>query len=118
MPDYFSIEGPPFNPDVLDESFFIQVAHAKNHWVVISNYNPSEPACSNNWYIYDSLNNPGYYLYTIKNVLKRINDGSRFIKINHIPVSKQNGSIDCGFFALGYALALAMDIDPEMSSIL
>ncbi|RNA11460.1 hypothetical protein BpHYR1_000828, partial [Brachionus plicatilis] len=46
-----------------------------------------------------------------------INGGSRFIKINHIPVSKQNESIDCGLFALGYALALAMDIDPEMSSI-
>ncbi|RNA23532.1 hypothetical protein BpHYR1_035506, partial [Brachionus plicatilis] len=27
MPDYFSIEGPPFNPDVLVESLFIQVAH-------------------------------------------------------------------------------------------
>ncbi|RNA14216.1 hypothetical protein BpHYR1_004312 [Brachionus plicatilis] len=47
-----------------------------------------------------------------------INGGSRFIEINHIPVSKQNGSIDCGLFALGYALVLAMDIDPEMSSIL
>ncbi|RNA04081.1 hypothetical protein BpHYR1_051652 [Brachionus plicatilis] len=96
MPDYYSIEGPPFNRDVLDESLFIQVAHAKNHCVVISHYNPSEHACSNNWYIYDSLNNPGYYLNTIKNVLKRINGGSRFIKINHIPVSNQNGSIDCG----------------------
>ncbi|RMZ95950.1 hypothetical protein BpHYR1_048248 [Brachionus plicatilis] len=85
MPDYFSIEGPPFNPDVLDENIFIQVAHAKNHWVVISNYNPSEPACSNNCYICDSLNNP---------------------------VSKQNGSIDCGLFGLGYALALAIDIVP------
>ncbi|RMZ96783.1 hypothetical protein BpHYR1_039580 [Brachionus plicatilis] len=83
MPDYFSIEGPPFNPDVLDESIFIQVAHAKNHSVIISNLNPSEPACSNNWYIYDSLNNL---------------------------VSKQNGSIDCGLFALGYALALAIDL--------
>ncbi|RNA42384.1 hypothetical protein BpHYR1_046530, partial [Brachionus plicatilis] len=27
MSDYFSIEGPPFNTDVLDESLFIQVAH-------------------------------------------------------------------------------------------
>ncbi|RNA13426.1 hypothetical protein BpHYR1_038963, partial [Brachionus plicatilis] len=71
MPDYFSIEGPPFNPDVLDESLFIQVAHAKNQSVIISNFNPSEPACSNNWYIYDSLNNNGYYLYTIKNELKK-----------------------------------------------
>ncbi|RNA02876.1 hypothetical protein BpHYR1_015636 [Brachionus plicatilis] len=76
-----------------------------------------EPACSNNWYIYDSLNNPGYYLNTIKNVLKRINGGSRFIKINHIPVTKQNGSVDCGLFALGYALALAMDIDPEITDL-
>ncbi|RNA25368.1 hypothetical protein BpHYR1_029077 [Brachionus plicatilis] len=25
---------------------------------------------------------------------------------------KKNGSKDCGFFALGYALALALDIDP------
>ncbi|RNA01398.1 hypothetical protein BpHYR1_007799 [Brachionus plicatilis] len=83
----------------------------------ISNYNPSERACSNNWYIYDSLNNTGFYLYTIKNVLKRINGGSRFIKINHIPVSKQNGSIDCGLFALGYALDLAMDIDSEIIDV-
>ncbi|RNA07145.1 hypothetical protein BpHYR1_041701 [Brachionus plicatilis] len=91
MPDYYSIEGPTFNPDVLDKSLFIQVALLK--------ITGSEPACSNNWYIYDSLNNPGYYLYTIKNVPNRIN------------VSKQNGSIDCGLFALGYALALALDID-------
>ncbi|RNA12248.1 hypothetical protein BpHYR1_043031 [Brachionus plicatilis] len=65
MPDYFSIEGPPLKSDVLDESIFIQSAHAKNHWVVISNYNPSEPAFSNNWYIYDSLNNPDYFFYLI-----------------------------------------------------
>ncbi|RMZ99301.1 hypothetical protein BpHYR1_020823 [Brachionus plicatilis] len=32
-----------------------------------------------------------------------------------IIVSKQNGSIDCGLFALGYALALAINIDPEIT---
>jgi len=58
MPDYYTVENSPFNPESLRESIFIQVAHAFNHWVVISNYHPTnkEPFLDN-WYIYDSLNN-------------------------------------------------------------
>jgi len=48
----------------------------------------------------------------VKNVLKRVSGWSRFINIFHVPVTKQTGSIDCGLYALGYALALAMDKDP------
>ena len=114
MPDYFNIEKAPFNPESLHESIFVQVVHAKNHWVVVSNYNPSykDPDGLNNWFIYDSLNNPTHYLNQIKHVLKRICGESRFIDIIHVHVSKQIGNKDCGLFALGYPLSLAMCVDP------
>ncbi|CAF0924333.1 unnamed protein product [Brachionus calyciflorus] len=38
MPDYYTIENYPFNPEYLRESVFIQVENSHNHWVVISNY--------------------------------------------------------------------------------
>ncbi|CAF0733503.1 unnamed protein product [Brachionus calyciflorus] len=113
MPDYYTIENYPFNPESLRESVFIQVAHAHNHWVVISNYYPkTNEQFLDKWYIYDSMNNPKYYLNFVKNVLRKVSGGSRYINITHVEVSKQHGTIDCGLFALGYALALAMDIDP------
>ncbi|CAF1031415.1 unnamed protein product [Brachionus calyciflorus] len=59
MPDYYTVENYPFNPESLRESVFIQVCHAFNHWVVVSNYHPSSNELFlDNWYIYDSLNNP------------------------------------------------------------
>ncbi|CAF0742422.1 unnamed protein product [Brachionus calyciflorus] len=113
MPDYYTIENYTFNPESLRESVFIQVCHAFNHWVVVSNYHPSSNELFlDNWYIYDSLNNPAYYLNYIKNVLKRVTGGSRYINIYHVPVTQQKGPIDCGLLALGYALSLAMDLDP------
>ncbi|RNA17311.1 hypothetical protein BpHYR1_044568 [Brachionus plicatilis] len=57
MPDYYSIEGPPFNADVID--------------VFLSKF----------------------FLLMITG---SINGGARFIKINRIPVSNQNGSIERG----------------------
>ena len=80
----------------------------------MSNSNPSyeDPECFNNWFVYDSLNNPKCYLNRIKHVLKRFSGGSRFFDIVHVNVSKQKGNKDCGLFALGYALSLAMNLDP------
>ncbi|CAF1023023.1 unnamed protein product [Brachionus calyciflorus] len=112
-PDIYLLDRPMFNPDVLLENIFIQVVHAENHWVTISNYNPNFKSNEFNcWYVYDSLNSPNYYLHKIKHFLKLINGGSRYMTICHIPVVQQIGYDDCGLFALGFALALAMDIDP------
>ena len=66
----------------------------------------------NNWFLYDSMNNPEYYINFIKPALKRLSGGSRFFNIINVNVSKQQATKDCGLFALGYSLALAMDIDP------
>ncbi|CAF0708776.1 unnamed protein product [Brachionus calyciflorus] len=88
----YLLERPMFNPDVLLENIFIQVVHAQNHW--------------------NSLNSPNYYLQKIKHFLKLINGGSNYMTICIIPVVQQIEYDDCGLFALGYALALALDIDP------
>ncbi|CAF0904702.1 unnamed protein product [Brachionus calyciflorus] len=58
------------------------------------------------------MNNPNYYLNFVKNVLRKVSGGSRYINISHVEASKQHGTKDCGLFALVYALALAKDIDP------
>ncbi|RNA24201.1 zinc finger BED domain-containing 1-like [Brachionus plicatilis] len=97
------------------QSLFVQVLHARDHWVVVSNYNPSYVDSDDgyyNWFLYDSMNNPEYYLNFIKPALKRLSGGSRFFNIINVEVSKQKGTKDCGLFALGYSLTLAMDIDP------
>ncbi|CAF1074521.1 unnamed protein product, partial [Brachionus calyciflorus] len=111
--DIYLLDRPMFNPDVLLENIFIQVVHAENHWVTVSNYNPNFKSNELNcWYVYDSINSANYYLQKIKHFLKLINGGSRYMTICNIPVVQQIGYDDCGLFALGYALALAMDIDP------
>ncbi|RNA17309.1 hypothetical protein BpHYR1_044566 [Brachionus plicatilis] len=48
------------------EGVLHSVFHAKTYWVVISNYNPSDPTSYQNWYIYESLNNPKFYLNNFK----------------------------------------------------
>ncbi|RNA25739.1 hypothetical protein BpHYR1_023748 [Brachionus plicatilis] len=115
MPDFYTIDNAPFNPEKLSQSLFAQVFHARDHWVVVSNYNPSYVVSDDgyySWFLYDSMNNPKYYQNSIKPALKRLSGGSRFFNIINVKVSKQKGTKDCGLFALGYSLALAMDIDP------
>ncbi|CAF0952356.1 unnamed protein product [Brachionus calyciflorus] len=114
MPDYYTLENAPFDPETIHDSIFIQVLHAENHWIVLANLHPTYEDSDgfNNWFIYDSLNNPKNYLNRIKTVLKSFSGGSRFFDIIHVNVTKQKGNKDCGLFALGYALSLAMNLDP------
>ncbi|RNA11944.1 hypothetical protein BpHYR1_032890 [Brachionus plicatilis] len=91
MPDFYTIDNARFNPEKLSQSLFVQVLHARDHWVVVSNYNPSYVDSDDgyyNWFLYDSF------------------------PVARVEVSKQKGTKACGLFALGYSLALAMDIDP------
>ncbi|CAF0992192.1 unnamed protein product [Brachionus calyciflorus] len=113
MPDYYTLENTLFNLETIHDSIFIQVLHAENHWIVLANLHPpyEDSDGFNNWFIYDSLNNPKNYLNRIKTVLKRFSGGSRFFDVIHVNVTKQKGNKDCGLFALGYALSLAMNLD-------
>lgn len=92
---------------------FIQVVHLENHWVCLTNYNPwlDESNPIGTWHMYDSIQQPETYLPKIGEVMKRFTDGVR-CHVNYPTLRKQFGYADCGLFALGYATALCMDIDP------
>ncbi|CAF1067258.1 unnamed protein product [Brachionus calyciflorus] len=89
--NFVSLEA-PFNPDSLRESVFF-----KSYTFRITGF----------------LNSPGYYLQFAKQALKRIFSESNQIQIKHVRVNQQIGFDDCGLFALGFATALAMNIDPN-----
>jgi hypothetical protein len=121
FPNIYGLENPNtlinprgfFNPETVFDNIFVQVLHAQNHWIVVSNYNPREPD-SNSWYVYDSLNNPEFFLYYVKPALYCFCGGQRRLEIKHVEVVPQNGYDDCGLFALAYSLILAMGKDPAL----
>ena len=54
MPDYYTLENAPFNPETIQESIFVQVLHAENQWILLANLHPTyeNPDGFNNWFIY------------------------------------------------------------------
>jgi hypothetical protein len=112
-PNFFINPASNFNPDFLHDSIFIQVLHCQNHWLTISNYLPNSKLPLNSWFVFDSLNNPLYFLNFCKPALKCLTDGASEIFMYHVPVTQQVGINDCGLLALAYALSLAMEKDPS-----
>ena len=91
----------------------MQVVHLDDHWVCLTNYNPwldpNNPYGT--WHLYDSLQAPDIYVPRLTSVIHKFTDGVS-CSINHVILPKQLGKHDCGLFALGYATALCMDINP------
>ncbi|CAF1097989.1 unnamed protein product, partial [Brachionus calyciflorus] len=95
-PDIYLLGRPMCNPDVLSENIlsksFMPKIIGLEFQITIQFLNQMNYAAG----MYTTL----------------INGGSRYMTICHIPVVQQIGYDDCGLFALGFALALAIDIDP------
>ncbi|RMZ96338.1 hypothetical protein BpHYR1_018019 [Brachionus plicatilis] len=109
IPDYYTLKNAPFNPEIIHESIFIHVLHAENHWIVLANLHPT----------YEDLD----ILITINTIsvllkwsLKDSRVALDFFVVVHVNVTKQKGNKDCGLFALGYALSLAMNLDPAIDN--
>jgi hypothetical protein len=100
-------------PKVVPFSAFI--VHAKDHWITVSNAKPDSEKSdsSNEWIVYDSLNNEKYlkYLKPFFAILKKL-DPSFNGKYRSVQVIGQNGSDDSGLFAIAYVLAIANKKDP------
>ena len=90
--------------------------HAKNHWVTITNCNPdyefARPDGLGIWFLFESMNDASY-AQEIKPALKRLNSESSIFLLNTCVVPKQQGVIDCGIFALAYAIAICEGVDPS-----
>lgn len=71
------------NPAAIHEAPFIQVLHVYNHWVTVTNYNPfyDQYHSLGVWFVYDSLNNPKFYIPYLKPAMKRLNMDSNSITI-------------------------------------
>jgi hypothetical protein len=92
------------------------IVHAKDHWVTVTNVNPnidSEMSTKCDWVVYDSLNNETYLKYT-RPLFVRVAELDKDFqgKYETVEVESQEGSKDCGLFALAYVLAIANKKDP------
>ena len=87
--------------------------HLLDHWVCITNYNPwlypNEPLGI--WHVYDSIQNPDKYCPLAAKIIAKFTDGDN-CQFMYVVLPKQIGSLDCGLFALGYATALCLNINP------
>ena len=92
-----------------DKADRLQIVHSRNdHWIVASNMECESSVVN----IYDSV-----YSKPDKNteevILNLFNIDSDRIKLNVISEQKQEGSRDCGVFAIAFATAIAYRKDPS-----
>ncbi|CAF1064293.1 unnamed protein product [Brachionus calyciflorus] len=106
----------------LDKIYVVNVNNV--HWIVLTNIDPQnrEPNdcfynfdnnqwCQQNWYVYDSLNNPNNCQAT-SSILRLIYPERKGIKVHLVNVEPQVGQNDCGLFAISYAQVLSYGRDP------
>ena len=94
---------------------FVQIINVKNHWVTLSNFvmDIMKPGIAN---LYDSLHRKNSEIPTI---VKKVTASLMFMEGNtsitvQLPKCKQqNGSSDCGLFAIANATALCFRINPS-----
>ena len=63
------------------------------------------------WAVYNCAQNPAKYMPLSKKIFHKFTDGQDWI-VDYAKVHPQSGECDCGLYALAYAIALAMDIQP------
>ena len=87
----------------------IQIIHCtrRKHWIMVST--KGCPAGEVNVYdtIFDKLD------YETRDIIKRMFSVKTCSKINIVPVQKQNGSKDCGVFAIAIMTSIAYSEDPR-----
>ena len=93
---------------------FVQVIHVEpNHWACLSNKFVSSDCCHHTVNLYDSLHTvPDVEGSIVKQACVILNCFESTITINVINVQTQQGTSDCGLFALAMAADLCRDIDP------
>ncbi|RNA38464.1 hypothetical protein BpHYR1_047572 [Brachionus plicatilis] len=94
----------------------IFVANVNNmHWILITNINPLDAEykqrLEQEWFVYDSLNNINNCMAT-SHIVKLFYPEQNFHKIIMVQVEQQEGTNDCGLFAIAYAQLLANGKDP------
>ena len=95
---------------ISDVHSFVQLLHLPNHWVCISNlFSPPESVD-----VYNSLPSMSKSsLALFKQVAAILKTSNRFFQLRHVNVQHQNGSADCGLFAIANAVVLRMKGDPH-----
>jgi hypothetical protein len=108
--DQISLHIKTFSP------FSAYIVHTGNHWITVSNTNPnvdSETGTTCDWVVYSSIDSRKYLPYTkpLFEHVAELDKGFRG-KYESVTVEQQEGSCDCGLFALAYVLAIANKRDP------
>ncbi|CAF0992704.1 unnamed protein product [Brachionus calyciflorus] len=106
------------DPNV-DQIFILNANN--NHWFVLTNINPINQLyfydsygqiVNRRWFMYDSTNNQ-LNSKAISPIFKIIYPDYPNYAVNMVEVVQQNGSNDCGLFALAFVYAIASKKDPK-----
>ena len=104
----------------IDKIFVVNVDNL--HWIILTNIDPTNKqsfdnyydwgnSYQQNWYVYDSMNDPNNFQATSR-ILKLFNPEKAWEKVNLVNVEKQVGSSDCGLICIAYVQMLAISKDP------
>lgn len=89
----------------------VYIVNVSDHWVTLTNINAHD---KNRWLFLDSLNRTSY-LNGLKPVLKKIAhacEATERFMIYSVRLAMQEGSFDCGLYAVAYAIELCMGNNP------
>ena len=93
-----------------DVHSFVQILHLPNHWVCISNLF-SPPGTVDVYNSLPSMSKSSLALF--KQVAAILKTSNRFFQLRHVNVQHQNGTADCGLFAIANAVVLCMKGNPH-----
>ncbi len=111
--DTLRFQNPSFVPNIIRNKT-VFVFHVLNHWVTVTNIDFSHHHNDKEvWFLYDSLQNKTYYNKTLQ-ILKRIRQQD--ILLVNSPCHIQNGTNDCGLFAIANTLNVVNGICPSNQS--
>lgn len=99
-----------------DTDNLVMIVNTYNHWIVVTNIDtqPHQASSRKQIYVYDSLNNPNY-VNGLHHMFKYMFPLQSSVSVNKVTTYyPQNGSNDCGLFALCYVQSLCQLQDPSL----
>ena len=103
------------NKEVMHQ--IVNIPGKVGHWILLTNYNIAygndDFNRENNFFYFDSLNDPETFLPELKYFFDHVNPAVTTHQIISCQVQTQKGASACGLFALAFLTAMVYNIDPS-----
>ena len=108
-----SVLGQTLNFKIYKSKPFVQVLHDGSlHWVTISTYGCEKGEVN----LMDSMFKGAIALQTKRQICAIMHCEEEKIRIKVLPIQQQSNGVDCGVYAIAYALCIASEQDPSTIS--